>query len=153
MRLALLSDRWQPLPRHGALDCGVRKMDPATVKDDLLSLGVGGIVVILVIREVFAFVSKYRRNGRNGAAPIEPRINWFHEFKELRTSQSEILHALQSNQTVLISTLTKLESTLANFDPSVKPADVMVEVEVNRKKIDQILTAIQAMKTSEGKGL
>jgi len=110
-----------------------------------MGIGVGGIVAILLIREVFGFVNKYRKNG---LAPVDPRINWYHEFKELRASQASILGVLQSNQTELIKTLNKLEMVWAKFDCSaVKPRDVMVEVEVNRKMIEEILKGLRDIKS------
>jgi len=109
-----------------------------------MGIGVGGIIAILLIREAFGFVSKYRRNG---VPPTDPRINWYHEFKELRASQASILGALQSNQTELIKTLNKLEMTMAQFDPTVKPRDVMLEVEANRTMIQEILKGISEIKS------
>ena len=114
-------------------------MDPDAIKDNaLLNIGVVGLIAIVLIREVFSYIAK--RNGKGSTS--DPRINWYHEFRELRDAQAGILQAIQVNQTELIKTLSKLEVTLSEFDPTVKPRDVMAEVTENRKLMKEVLSKL-----------
>jgi len=97
--------------------------------DSITQLGVGGIIVILVVKEVFVFISKHNGNNNGKQIGVQEQVSQLQRTVQFKDTCAEIV---KRYEIVFVSLEKKVDAEFKETKSLI--IDIKQELEANKKE-------------------